>query len=91
MRSNSCFTQAGRLNASRTSWISGIPSTPYASLRPPIFLPQAHLNSSQLDAIHKALRAEDYMLILAIRETRKTTAIALIREPVTAVELVHAF
>ena len=65
---------------------------PYASFRPLFLLPQAHLNLVQLDAMHKALRAEDYGLILVIRGTGKTTAIALIRELVkTAVELVQAF
>jgi len=41
----------------------------------------AHLNPSQLDAMHKVLSAEDYALILGMPGTGKTTVIAaLIRE-----------
>ena len=48
---------------------------------PPNLLPQAHLNSSQLDAMHKALGTEDYALIVVIPGTGKTTVIAaFIRE-----------
>jgi DNA replication ATP-dependent helicase Dna2 len=44
----------------------------------------AHLNPSQLDAMHKVLSAEDYALILGMPGTGKTTVIAaLIRELVS--------